>query len=263
MKIVYSHWSLGKEPFKEMVACSNRLAQAHGYETILYTDKKGEEDLKNIKFSEIRRFPDKLHKVSKRVWSLGKLAAMSDMDEPFFHIDQDLFLYRDVLKSLRNNDFVCFHQEPGAEGYLDLFRIKKHFKNVQPASLENDYEIKSYNFAVVGGLAYKTIKQVTSEILDVCIEKKEIFETFGDRPDDHHKMAIFAEQVWIPAVMIKNNIYPSFVLDLPVNEDTKKNYLQLIRDTAKKVGVAHFWTGSKSKYRQEIIAYAKKLGVSY
>lgn len=261
MKVVYSQWSLGKCPFKEMIACSNRLSQAHGFETILYTDEKGKEDLKNIQFSEVRLFPEKINQLPKKVWSLGKLVAMSDMNEPFFHIDQDIFMYKNVLKDLMEKDFVCLHDEPTAEIYLNLFPIHNHFQDIQPNLLKEKYEMESKNFGIVGGKAFKELKQVTSEIVDICIENKNTFESFNHKPNDGHILSVFIEQIWIPAMMKKLNIFPSFVLDVDVSQ--KECFIQNINQKAKELGVAHFWTGAKDKHRDVIIKYAKKLGVTY
>jgi hypothetical protein len=248
MKIVYSQWSLGKEPFKEMVACSNRLAQAHGFETILYTDEKGKEDLKNIKFSEVRLFPDIINDFPKNIWSLGKILAMSLMDEPFYHIDQDILMYKNILKDHLDKDFLTFHDEPWSKDYLNLCDLQNNLK-IHPEQLNNDYEPISHNFAVIGGQKYKEISEASTSVIDCCLKNKKILNEFDFKGD--HNIAVMAEQVWISAILKNKNITPSFIL--------KEN----IREDAKKLGVAHFWTGSKVKYRKEIINYAKKLGVSY
>ena len=116
MKIVFSYWSKANpehDPlFKELAAVSNYFAKQHGYETVLYTDIAGNLLLNKIEYDKIILMPEHiLNKFPKTGWSLGKLLATSMINEPFLHLDFDLFLFKPIEESVFNKQAVFFHDE--------------------------------------------------------------------------------------------------------------------------------------------------------
>jgi hypothetical protein len=115
MKAVWSFWS---RPYKErknrrnwrgpqehMLAwgLSLQLARRHYPTTMLVTDTPGKELLTGqlgLKFSEVSTELDRLSDADSGWWALGKLVAYSIQNEPFVHLDTDVFLWRPLPTGL-------------------------------------------------------------------------------------------------------------------------------------------------------------------
>ncbi len=76
---------------------SLHLARKHYPETMLVTDTAGKEllvDRLGLEFREVSTELDRLRDVDPGWWALGKLVAYSIQNEPFVHLDTDVFLWR-------------------------------------------------------------------------------------------------------------------------------------------------------------------------
>ena len=108
MRSVWSFWSkphhaghgfLWREPVHHLLAwgLSFRLAQAHYPETVLVTDSSGRAlliDRLGLPFTHVSTELDRLADVDPGWWALGKLVAYSLQDQPFVHLDTDVFLWQ-------------------------------------------------------------------------------------------------------------------------------------------------------------------------
>jgi hypothetical protein len=114
MRAVWSFWS---RPYKErthrswrgpqehMLAwgLSLQLARRHYPRTMLVTDTPGKELLTGrlrLEFSEVSTELDRLRNANPGWWALGKLVAYSIQNEPFVHLDTDVFLWRPLPSAL-------------------------------------------------------------------------------------------------------------------------------------------------------------------
>jgi hypothetical protein len=108
VRAVWSFWSKPyragqgyrwREPIHHLLAwgLSLRLAQAHYPETALITDGPGRAlliDRLGLPFTHVSTELDRLEDVDPGWWALGKLVAYSLQDQPFVHIDTDVFLWQ-------------------------------------------------------------------------------------------------------------------------------------------------------------------------
>jgi hypothetical protein len=114
MRAVWSFWSkpyfackgrIWREPHHHLLAwgLSLRLARQHYPETALVTDDVGAELLVErlgLSFTHVSTELERLAQVDIGWWALGKLLAYSLQDQPFVHLDTDVFLWRPLPASL-------------------------------------------------------------------------------------------------------------------------------------------------------------------
>lgn len=201
MKVIFSHWKTGNHDFcnSEMAKLSNDFAKKLGYKTCLYTDQIGYVMLKNVvNYDEIIIFDKNiLSKFSPKIWSLGKLLAMSLVNEPFIHIDFDMFLFQKLDENLIKKDFFAIYKEPW------LTYIKGNFEkiyNLYPN--KNDLDINklmSSNFAIVGGQNFEKINEVCKKIINFAILFKEDLEKIVVKV--HWELPVIFEQILIPNML--------------------------------------------------------------
>jgi hypothetical protein len=82
---------------------SLRLARQHFPETVLITDTPGKALLVNklgLEFTEVSTALDRLRDADPGWWALGKLMAYSLQNQPFVHLDTDVFLWRALPAAL-------------------------------------------------------------------------------------------------------------------------------------------------------------------
>jgi hypothetical protein len=66
-----------------------------------------------LPYTEITTVLDELIDYDKASWALGKIKAYQIQNEPFVHIDNDVFLLQDILKPFENESIVCQNIENG------------------------------------------------------------------------------------------------------------------------------------------------------
>ncbi len=114
MRAVWSFWSkpyfsfkgrIWREPQHHLLAwgLSLRLARRHYPVTALVTDEAGAELLVErlgLSFTHVSTELEQLSQADIGWWALGKLLAYSLQDQPFVHIDTDVFLWRPLPPSV-------------------------------------------------------------------------------------------------------------------------------------------------------------------
>jgi hypothetical protein len=114
MRAVWSFWSrpfrahkgrIWREPRHHLLAwgLSLKLAQRHFAETQLVTDAPGKAlliDRLGLEFDDVRTDLDDLREADPGWWALGKLTAYSLQENPFVHLDTDVFLWKALPPSL-------------------------------------------------------------------------------------------------------------------------------------------------------------------
>lgn len=108
MRAVWSYWS---KPYRESKGrtwpspmhhwlawgLSLRLARRHYPETMLVTDRAGKElliDCLGLRFTQVSTELDSLRHADPGWWALGKLIAYGTQEQPFVHLDADVFLWK-------------------------------------------------------------------------------------------------------------------------------------------------------------------------
>lgn len=114
MRAVWTFWSkpyrarrstAWREPLHHYLAwgLTLRMARRHYPETMLVTDSAGKSlliDALELPFGHVSTALDRLHDADAAWWALGKLVAYGMQDEPFVHIDNDVFLWKPLPADL-------------------------------------------------------------------------------------------------------------------------------------------------------------------
>ncbi|MGB0123332.1 MAG: DUF6734 family protein [Silvibacterium sp.] len=124
MRAVWSFWSkpfqgyMGRtwrEPLHHCLAwgLSLRLARRHYRETVLVTDDAGAAflvDQLGLSFTHVSTELNRIRKTDIGWWTMGKLLTYSLQDQPFIHLDTDVFLWKPLPRRL--TDAPVFAQSP-------------------------------------------------------------------------------------------------------------------------------------------------------
>lgn len=107
------HW---REPIHHLLAwgLSFRLAQGHYPETVLVTDSPGRTllvDRLGLPFTHVSTELDRLREADPSWWALGKLLAYGVQDQPFVHLDTDVFLWQPLPDRLASAPVLAQHRE--------------------------------------------------------------------------------------------------------------------------------------------------------
>lgn len=108
MRAVWSFWSrpfdastarIWCRPLHHLLAWGLSLASArrHYPDTVLVTDRAGKKllvDTLGLQFSAVSTELERLNEADPDWWALGKLVSYSIQDQPFVHIDTDVFLWK-------------------------------------------------------------------------------------------------------------------------------------------------------------------------
>ena len=93
---------------------SLRLARSHYPHTSLITDTAGRQllvDQLGLEFAEVSTELDRLEDADPALWALGKLVAYSLQEEPFVHLDADVFLWQPLPGRLSSAPVLAQHPE--------------------------------------------------------------------------------------------------------------------------------------------------------
>jgi hypothetical protein len=193
MKIVFSYtdWNHKENYFNNNLAkISHKLVKKLGYETLLFVNKENLSKFDNIGYDEIEIIDTKLlNKLPKNVWSLGKIAAFSLINEPFCHIDFDVFLTNKILDEYKNKNIFCFHREP----WRPMYQFSPYYeKAIQDLDIKEDNFFRTYNCATIGGKATKEMNESANIVLEYAIKNKEFLEK---QVLEHWYLPVLFEQI--------------------------------------------------------------------
>jgi len=305
MKVIFSFWTLPNkvqkdlEFFKAMAATSNFFAQRCGYETVLYTDSSAKEVFSKINYNNVIDLPQEtLNKFPTSVWSMGKILTASLINEPFIHIDFDIFLKSPLNPELLLNEAIFFHHEIWMDRPLadTTFLIKR-----KPENLKNNHSVRSYNCGIFGGTNYIAFKEVCKEICDFAIENSKFLDKMSEQQNKLYVkglvrhplyLPMLLEQLWIPELLKNKGITINTILNnselneyeilnyaenydpsnfLNHSESEWKNiktqntkYFGLLQEESKKINISHLYTLSRTdKNKAEVINFANYNNLSY
>nr|WP_278019719.1 DUF6734 family protein [Flavobacterium ginsengisoli] len=187
MKIIQSFWSQNLDnPLAESygwlseahnwlswILSANQLAKF--YKVELYTDQKGYEILINqlqLPYHKVHVVLDELNHYHKSLWAMPKIKTYSLQDEPFLHIDGDVFIWKEFSDELLNGEFIAQNLEVTTEYYAEMWKdIYPHLVYVPEEMKDyiNNHKNYAYNMGIIGGRNYEYFKKyatISSEFVD-------------------------------------------------------------------------------------------------
>ena len=177
MNIIFSTWNISNYTVREvhMAQIANFLAQQHGYKTTLYCEKNVKDLYKNIPYNEVKILPEKIIKeIPRELWSMSKIVALSEIEEPSLVIDYDFFLFKPLEEKRLHNDIIYHHDEPYSPQFVDP--LVDWFDHLKFDNIKHFKSNISRNCAMIGGQDFKLLKNVAQEVIENVISRKNEWE---------------------------------------------------------------------------------------
>ncbi len=188
MKIVQSYWSKpsiveGKEngekthggwrekKYEYMSWALSCLTFNKLYPTIeLVTDVAGKKlliDQLQLPYKSVKVVLDCLNKYPKKLWAIGKLYAYGIQNEPFIHVDNDIFIWEKFGPEIENAPLVAQHVDDKEDHYHTAIKnLKKQHIEI-PETLTNDLKMfkrfDASNAGIIGGNDIVFFKEFVKE----------------------------------------------------------------------------------------------------
>lgn len=248
-----------KSPYNHpaLAGYSNYLAKKHGYKTRLYTDIKNYDLLKNIDYDEIIFLDEDIIKqFPERGWSLGKILAMSMVNQPFIHIDFDLLLVNNIPDNLQNEQCFVFHNEPHIKFNKKIMtKLYNKYNNL------NEIDIKyfqSKNCAIFGANDYQTVNKCCKKIINYAINNRILLDKYSNiifkYEQDNIFIAVFLEQIFLLNLIRKKIKYIPTIIPYFYFKDISKH--------ADELKLVHLW-GGKSNFINKFNQLAKDKNIKF
>jgi hypothetical protein len=154
---------------------------------VLYTDKSGYKlliEYLKLPYTNVIISLDELNNQSPELWALSKIDTYSKQDEPFLHIDGDIFIWEAFDENLLKGNLIAQNKEIGTKGfYKSMFNeIEKKLlyipKEIRDAK-RNEKEIFAYNAGIFGGNNPAFFKKHASLCIDFLSKNSSILNTLN------------------------------------------------------------------------------------
>jgi hypothetical protein len=159
-------WALSSLKFKQLYP-----------ELILYTDKTGYDWLinkLNLDYSNVICNLDYLNSYNPLLWALPKVFVYGQQNEPFIHVDGDVFIWKKLDKSFENNQLIVQNFEDNFSYYATVLeQIKDQFTYINPLLMDNINKkspIIAINAGIIGGQDYSFFKEYSAMAMEL-VEK--------------------------------------------------------------------------------------------
>ncbi len=207
MRAVWSFWSkpfleykgrIWHSPLHHLLAwgLSLRLARTHYPETVLVTDRAGKAlliDSLGLSFTHVSTELESIRKMDPGWWALGKLVAYSMQDQPFVHLDTDVFLWKPLPPGLVSAPVFaqCPEEHPPLEEWCGPHEVERAFAQFD-LSLPAEWEwsrsrhlnhFREANCGIMGGTRTDFIHYYANLALDLALNPAyaKAWATFDDK----------------------------------------------------------------------------------
>lgn len=219
---------------------SNLLAKTHYPQIELFTDDYGAELLTQQIGIEYDKVHIKLNHLEKKyspnLWAIGKMETYNLQNEPFLHIDGDVFLFDKLNIDISKTDLLCQNIDVGYPPYAKhLESIRSSFSFIpDELRIKKDKIIMAANTGVFGGTDIPFIQRyvekafeflnkndlnlINNYSLNILVEQLLLFELLGSKriktifPDNDNLYNLPKVQQWhlIPHLKPFNFIHMIF-----------------------------------------------------
>ena len=149
-----------------------QLQKLHGH-VELYANSAGAElliDTLRLPYTKVYTAHDDLKLADSRLWALPKLYTYSLQEEPFLHVDGDVFLFDQFSDQLLQSPLIVQNLEVATKYYTSTQKqLMDHFTYFPPcvqADFDSGMPINAVNAGILGGNNLQFIKQYTTEAFE-------------------------------------------------------------------------------------------------
>lgn len=190
MKIVQSYWSKPSSKGADLNPNNRNLGgwleKKHNYmswtlsclqlnkfyeEIELVTDEAGYKLLieqLELPYIKVHVTLDNLNSYHANLWALGKIYTYSKQDEPFIHVDGDVFIWKKFPSEIEEAELCVQNYEIDEPGYKHVYHhVKRHFE-YYPKFMDNRGNdiITSVNAGIMGGHNLSFFKEYASVVFE-------------------------------------------------------------------------------------------------
>lgn len=217
-------WLSSKYHYLSWILSCNQLRKYYD-EVELFTDNLGYsiliEKLK-LPYTKVHIVLDELNAYDDNLWALAKIKAYCTMNEPFLHVDGDVFIFEPFDKELMKTSIITQNIETTSKYYWDMWsKIKPELKFI-PEIMENynnQLHTKAYNMGVFGGNNISFIKKYTDASFDFVNKNKDSLTKINA-----YNFNIFFEQVLLYEISQKQNIKVNCLINEDIGDNEYKGF---------------------------------------
>lgn len=233
------------------------LIKKLGYEIDLYCDKNSYNIYSLIPYNKIHVVDFDNDGISSKFWIWGKIKTHMLMNEPYVHIDGDVFLFRDIigdkLESGKYSAVVQSIENDKTIGnlFFDLYvKCINPFKNFNHNIDWEKYNYYAYNCGVVGFNNMELKNKYANKVKEILFDVSNDVE-FQYNRRKYEGMFLLAEQSLLYYILKENNIEPFEIIpyDSIIKHDFEREHWYTTLPT--QIGYSHLL--GYSKYRKEVI----------
>jgi len=185
MRIVQSFWSGDQDILQNNFgwfsaqyhlmawALSCLKLKAHYDDVHLYTDTKGYKFLieqLGLPYKSVKICYDSIPHYSENLWVLPKILTYAAQQEPFIHVDGDVFIWEKFPEEMEKASLLAQNFEISTEYYENALRHIENDLNYLPDFLRESLRespIPSYNAGVLGGSDLAFFREYAQTALDL------------------------------------------------------------------------------------------------
>lgn|ERR1035437_3062114 len=229
MRAVWSFWSppfaawnncTWRSPMHHLLAwwLSLHTASKHYPETVLVTDRAGKRlliDQLGLPFTEVSTELDSIAHAHPDWWCLGKLLAYSLQDQPFVHIDTDVFLWKPLPPNLAEAPVFaqcrdhfsrtdwCYRPRDVEQAFAqEKLALPKEWEYVQ----SRDTVLTAENCGILGGTNIDFLRYYSKQALDLVLRPQHA--AAWSRLPDKKPYTIVIEQFFLSACVDFHRYHP-------------------------------------------------------
>ena len=192
MKIVQSFWTGDKDAihsnygwltpmdhYLSWILSSNQLRKQYD-QVCLVTDQQGYKILVerlSLPYTEVDICLDTLNGYNSNLWALAKIKAYSIQEEPFVHVDGDVFVWEPIETSLKDKELIVQNREVTSDYYRKMWNaIRPALKEIPSfmMSFDQNKSNAAFNMGIFGGNDIEFIKEYCKE--SFCFVDNNIYE---------------------------------------------------------------------------------------
>jgi hypothetical protein len=217
MKIYHSYWEGGYRSMDSHTYNMHKLSvltALKNYGNIhLITTRKGKEYLGDLPYTSIEFFEENINTDYWRIWAISKLYAYKQIikkNEPFLHIDYDVFLFKKLPERILKAGTIfqnlegehCINGSYDYDNFVNKCKYKPFFdKNVMFA----------YNVGVFGGNDTETLKFCVDNIFDLIFHKDNVKFFTTDSLNISWAYSVLTEQMYLAMCLEHLGVKPTLL----------------------------------------------------
>jgi hypothetical protein len=236
MKIIQTFWSGKRDVITESfgwysprfhalswtLSC---LQLSKFYDVELYTDSIGYDFLinkLNLPYKKVNIVLDELNIYPTDFWALPKIKTYSLQNEPYLHIDGDVFIWEPFNEKLLSSDFISQNLEITTEYYQTMWaEIYPNLDFIPREMMGYINGINNFacNMGIFGGNDIDFLKKYSNKSMDFAIKNINLSKKINAS-----QFNMFFEQVLFQEMLFEENKTCNFLFDEVCNDDDYKGF---------------------------------------